>query len=73
MNDKSKPVASSTFDPIADTTANADSSAMLKDAQQRLSKAASHTEIHEIVRTVARKLCNSDGAAFVMKDGEQCL
>ncbi len=50
-----------------------ESGVTLEDGKQRLSKATSHSEIHEIVRTVARKLCNSDGAAFVMKDGEQCF
>lgn len=41
-------------------------------AVQRLATAHSLREIQEIVRTAARRLTCADGAAFVIREGEEC-
>lgn len=44
----------------------------LVDVVQRLSLASDLPAIQEIVRHAARKLVGSDGATFVLKDGDRC-
>ncbi|HWB68723.1 MAG TPA: HD domain-containing phosphohydrolase [Solirubrobacterales bacterium] len=41
-------------------------------AVQRLAMARNLIEIQEVVRSAARRLTGSDGATFVLRDGEQC-
>lgn len=45
---------------------------ILLDAVKRLSLARSMDDIVEVVRKAARRLCQADGATFVLRDGDQC-
>jgi response regulator RpfG family c-di-GMP phosphodiesterase len=46
---------------------------MLVAAIQNLATARSHGEIQRIVKTAARRLVGSDGATFVLRDGQRCF
>ena len=46
--------------------------ALLDEAQQRLALARNQTALIEGVRQTARKICESDGITFVLRDGAQC-
>lgn len=47
-------------------------SALLNDAQQRLTLAHTQAAIVEEVRKTARTICQSDGITFVLRDGDAC-
>ena len=47
-------------------------SALLSDAQQRLTLAHTQAAIVEEVRKTARTICQSDGITFVLRDGDAC-
>ncbi len=47
-------------------------SALLSDAQQRLTLAHTQAAIVEEVRKTARAICQSDGITFVLRDGDAC-
>ena len=44
----------------------------LVDVIQRLSLARDLASVQDIVRQAARRLCGADGAAFVLRDGDEC-
>lgn len=46
---------------------------MLVDAIQELSRARGLERIQQIVRSAARNLAHSDGASFVLRDGDRCF
>src|SRR5215510_2104661 len=45
---------------------------LLVETVQRLSMARDVETVREIVRHAARRLVGSDGATFVLRDGDQC-
>ena len=47
-------------------------SALLSDAQQRLTLAQTQAAIVEEVRKTARTICQSDGITFVLRDSDAC-
>jgi len=46
--------------------------ALLAEARQRLEAAPDRDTIIATVRETARKVCNSDGITFVLRDGDKC-
>ncbi len=55
------------------TTNRENIESFFKNTSQLLAEANSHSRVQEIVRTAARRLCEADGAAFVLRDQDQCF
>ena len=47
-------------------------SALVSDAQQRLTRASNQTAVIETVRETARGIIKSDGITFILRDGDLC-